>query len=1329
MPGTGPLTRSMDKQFEKLFAMMAEMKAGQEQMKAVQEEMKAGQEEMKAGQEEMREVEHKVQGKINEIERRLSELEDRPFSFSASREFMHPRPSIKSLTFDGQTSWTVFKTQFNVVSSSNGWTDFVKASQLVASLRGSAAEVLQGIPADKLTDLMTIEKALESRFGDSHLMQFYRTELKTRRQKPGESLQELAADVERFMSLAYAECPLDVRESLAAQYLVDAIKDEDTQHSTRLMDAKDLKSSLAYSMKYEAARSVSKTSRHVRSIETEDHMSRVRDDKFEFFFNRLEELLNSSVAGKKNTPRRNSNVTCWKCNKKGHVRREIYVADITDPCILGLDFLQKFNFTVDLEKNEIRTGGEEIPLFSASVQHSKSCSVLVKKRTIIPARLECLIQGIPEVPGQFRYAVTDFHSQVPQKGVLVAATLVDLEREAIPVRVLNLNNTPKILDKGAVIATCEPVVDIVARPQEFSEAQHLSSILESLEMLNEKQRREVRKLLKEFQNLFSTCDADVGHCNMTQHRINTGDHPPIKQYPRRLPLSRKEEADHLVKDMVDNGIIEESSGPWATPIVLVKKKDGSTRFCVDYRKLNEITKKDSYPLPRIDDALDALNGSQWFTTLDLKSGYWQVEIRPEDREKTAFTTGQGLWQFKVMPFGMPFTPATFERLMETVLRGLTSEACLVYLDDIIIVGRTFEEHLNNLRKVFQRLQKANLKLSPKKCRFFQKEVTYLGHVISAEGVKTDPGKIKAVVDWPRPETVHDVRSFLGLCTYYRRFVKNFSTIARPLHKLTEAKSNFNWTEECEKSFNSLKQALTSSPILTYPRTDKDFILDTDASNEGMGAVLSQNTGNEERVIAYFSKSLGKPERNYCVTRKELLAIVKSIEHFHHYLYGRKFLLRTDHASLRWLLNFKEPEGQIARWIQRLQEYDFEIQHRKGTSHGNADALSRRPCTQSCKHCKNAKKKFGMEIDISVKVLTTTSVDPWSSCEIQKAQLEDPNIKPILEKKLYSADRPSWQEIAPESPATKRYWALWDSLHLKDDVLYRRWESDNGSSCRWQLILPKSRIPEVLRETHDSASGGHFGVMKTLSKTQERFYWDRLRTDVENWCRECHACRARKGPKTRTKGRLQRYNVGAPFERMALDILVPFPVTTKGNRYVLVLMDYFTKWPEAIPIPDQEASTVAEELVRSWISCYGVPMIVHSDQGTNFNSALFTELCKLLGILKTRTTALHPESDGMVERFNRTILNNLSLFVSRNQADWDTHLPLFLLAYRSAEHEVAGLTPAEMLFGRTLRLPCDILFGRPSETPSSPIEYMKFWRHVWKAYMRLPESELNWPVNE
>ncbi|GBL99438.1 Transposon Ty3-I Gag-Pol polyprotein [Araneus ventricosus] len=533
-------------------------------MAAGQEEMRSGQERMEKGQEEMKGLIDEVKG---EVQRKIDEVEE--------------------------------KVQI----------------QLVASLRGSAAEVLQGIPANKFTDITTIEKALESRFGDSHLTQFYGTELKTRRQKTGESLQELDADVERLMSLAYAEFPLDVRESLAAQYFVDAIRDEDTQHSTRLMAAEDLKSSLAYSMTYEAARTVSKTSRHVRSIETEHHMSSEGDDKFELFFNRLEKLLNSSVAGKKNTPRRNSNVTCWKCNKKG-ARSEEVPDDYFEPGKLTYGCL----------------AGRRLPSLNKAPEEGPRVSSLSGKKLTLLRRIY-LRYPVFNVGG-YRYAVTDFPRHVSQKVILVAAALVNLEREAIPVRVLNLNNKPKMLDEGAVIATCEPVVDIVVHPQEFSGEQHRPSSLDNLEIFDEGQRTAVRKLLKEFQNLFSTCDDHVGRCNMKQHRINMGDHPPIKQYPRRLPLARKEEAYDLVKEMVGNGIIEESSGPWTSPIVLAKKKDGLTRFCVDYRKLNEIMKKDRYPLPRIDDRLDALNGSQLFTTLDLKTGYWQVEIRPEDREKT-----------------------------------------------------------------------------------------------------------------------------------------------------------------------------------------------------------------------------------------------------------------------------------------------------------------------------------------------------------------------------------------------------------------------------------------------------------------------------------------------------------------------------------------------------------------------------------------------------------------------------------------------------------------------------------------------------------------------
>lgn len=989
-----------------------------------------------------------------------------------------------------------------------------------------------------------------------------------------------------------------------------------------------------------------------------------------------------------------------------------YVADITDTCILGLDFLRKYNFSLDFKNNELHSISEDIALFGIKDSEAKSVHQIIAQNDItLPARTELLLPGYVAEDKSFRYGILEYpENHNSPKGVLVASTLADLSRTAIPVRVANVSDKAKVVKKGEVLATCTPVTCInrISNPLSTVSSENLTSELLQNAPLSNEERNAAELVIQEFQNVFSRSSSDVGRTSLRQHEIDTGDHPPIKQHPRRLPFAKQEEVATLLTEMQQNDIIEPSQSPWASPIVLVRKKDGSTRFCVDYRRLNDITKKDSYPLPRIDDTLDTLSGNQWFSTLDLKSGYWQVEIHPDHREKTAFTTGQGLWQFKVMPFGLCNAPATFERLMETVLKGLSYEACLVYLDDIIIVGRSFDEHLENLRKVLQKLKDVNLKLSPAKCKLFRHEVTYLGHVISAEGVRTDPEKVSAVKNWKCPNDVHQLRSFLGLCTYYRRFVKDFSYIARPLHRLTESKQKFLWTKDCEDAFNQLKEALTSAPILTYPQPDKQFILDTDASNESVGAVLSQEVDGQERVIAYWSKCLSKPERNYCVTRKELLAIIKAVEHFHHYVYGRKFLLRTDHASLAWLLNFKNPEGQIARWIERLQEYDIDIRHRKGSSHGNADALSRRPCAGNCQYCTRVEANYGLINPVIRQVASSASSDPdpWSDGEVRKDQLTDPDIKPIIDLKEASNATPTWQDISTYSPTTKQYWALWDSLHIRNGVLYRKFESDDGKTFRWQLLLPRSRVTDVLKELHSSPTGGHFGVMKTLQKVRERFYWSKARDDVEKWCRSCDACAARKGPKRRSRGKLRRYNVGAPFERIAFDILGPLPRSADGNRYLLVVMDYFTKWPEAYPIPDQEAPTVAEVMVQRWISRFGVPLQIHSDQGRNFTSAVINGLCELLGIDKTQTTPLHPQSDGMVERFNRTILNNLSLMVSRNQQDWDQKLPLFLLAYRSAVHETTGYSPSQMLFGHNLRLPCDLLFGRPPDAPSSPEEYVE-----------------------
>ena len=456
----------------------------------------------------------------------------------------------------------------------------------------------------------------------------------------------------------------------------------------------------------------------------------------------------------------------------------------------------------------------------------------------------------------------------------------------------------------------------------------------------------------------------------------------------------------------------------------MKKNDGGIRFCIDYRKLNDVTIKDSYPLPHIDDSIKALSGAKWFSTLDLKSGYWQVELDAKDKEKTVFSIGRGLWEFTVMPFGLANAPATFERLMEQVLAGLPLSTALVYLgvlvaseqvlaglplstafvylDDVLVAGRSFADPMANLKAVLQRFKQANLKLSPKKCFLFQREVRYLGHIISEHGIATDPEKTEVVRCWPIPTGTKQLRSFVGLCSYYCRFIVGFADVARPLYD--SMKGTFHWTPECDRAFQKLKHLLTEAPILGYPTVDDPFVVDTDASLVGVGAVLSQIQDDKENVISYFSHRLSKAESNYCVTRRELLAVIKALWKFHPYLYGRPFTLRTDYAALRWLLNFKCPDGQTARWLQELQQYIFTVEHRRGLKHNNADALSRRPCLRDdCKHCHRleAKEELQREEEHSEYFscrfvnLYEGEVRAWNQEELRAAQQGDLDLKPLL----------------------------------------------------------------------------------------------------------------------------------------------------------------------------------------------------------------------------------------------------------------------------------------------------------------------------------------------
>ncbi|BHF67614.1 hypothetical protein SprV_0301064100 [Sparganum proliferum] len=729
--------------------------------------------------------------------------------------------------------------------------------------------------------------------------------------------------------------------------------------------------------------------------------------------------------------------------------------------------------------------------------------------------------------------------------------------------------------------------------------------------------------------------------------------------------------------MLSRKIIRPFQSPWSSPIVLVKKKDGSMRLCIDYRKLNAVTKKDSFPLPRIDTTLDALAGNTMLSTLDLASGYWQVEVRPSDREKTAFAVPSGLYEFETMPFGLANAPSTFQRLMNQVLAQLIPTSCLVYMDDIIVLGKDFDSHLNNIRAVFSSLRQAGLTLKPSKCVFLKPRVKFLGHVVSAAGIETDDEKVTQIREWPTPADVTEVRSFLGLASYYRRFIKDYAQIAGPLHKLTQKDVKFKWTADCTNSFQTLKDKLCSTPILVFPDISNDagkFILDTDASDTAIGAVLSQQQPDgTERVIQYLSRSLTKAERRYCVTRKEMLALTHFVEECRPYLQYRPFVVRTDHSALTWLRNFKNPEGQVARWQEKLAEYDFECVFRPGRQHGNADALSRKP------HRPNGECPSCTDIVISAIALQSDQCLLWAA-----AQRDDPHICPIYDRKVSNARPLSKAELAGHSYETRCLHSLWDKLFIENGVLFYR---DNEQYPQ-RVVLPLSMVDDVVERMH--AELGHSGTHKTEWALRRRYYWPNQKTDIQNILRSCGHCLGFKSPGHSYRAPLQPIKTGYPNERVAVDLVGPIAPSARGNRFILVMVDCFTKMAEAVPLPDASAPTVARAIFNGWICRWGAPDQLHSDRGSSFESSVVHELCKVLKIKKTRTTAYHPQGNGQVERTNRTLINLLRAFVDRNSAStWDEALPACMLAYRSTVNATTQHTPFFLTCGREMQLPEDL----------------------------------------
>ena len=851
--------------------------------------------------------------------------------------------------------------------------------------------------------------------------------------------------------------------------------------------------------------------------------------------------------------------------------------------------------------------------------------------------------------------------------------------------------------------------------------------LSGLENWPEHLQTEAKEMLKRNAKVFSKTDMDMGRTNLVKHHIKLTDPVPFKEAYRRIPSQMYDEVKAHIQEMLNLGAIRPSNSPWASAIVLVRKKDGRLRFCIDLRRLNNRTVKDAYSLPKIESILDSLIGAQIFSTLDLKAGYWQVEMAEECKAYTAFTCGPlRFYECDTMPFGATNAPATFQRLMHDCLGDLNMNWCIVYLDDIIIFSDTKEEHLKRLEAVFQKLSAAGLKLKPSKCFFFREEIEYLGHVVSGKGIFTNPKKVEAVAEWPTPKTVYDVRSFLGFVGYYRRFIKDFSKIAKPIRevitglenqsKRTAKKTFVEWTEAADFAFEHLKKLCTSTPILAYPDYKLPFVLHTDSSSEGLDVVLYQKQEGKLRVIAYASRSVSKSESHYPAHKLEFLALRWAVcEKFHEYLYGSNtFEVYTDNNPLTYVLTSATLDACGQRWVAKLANYNFTIKYKCGLSNVEADALSRiswpevlvdneeldvdLDCMDT--HVVNtiltgsrSKSSLIESVSCSSKIIPPElSLDSNSSSNINwmKEQRADPNVT-VINKLIESGQLQKRKLHGKDSPEVKSLLRIRKSLKLVKDILYRKTYTDNSSSKKilWQLIVPKAYRSRALAGCHDDV--GHQGRMRTLSLLRERFFWPDMQSEAIQYVLKCTRCLRRKTHSHVAP--LQPIHVTQPLELVHMDYLSLEP--SKGNiENVLVITDYFTRYALAYPSKTQTAQATARILWDNFFCHYGFPEKFISDQDRNFESDLIKELCKIAGVKKLHTTPYHPQGNGQCERFNSTLCNMLGTLSEVEKSDWKSYLGCMTHAYNCTKHASTTYFPYYLMFGRHPRLPIDVKFGLP-----------------------------------
>ena len=771
---------------------------------------------------------------------------------------------------------------------------------------------------------------------------------------------------------------------------------------------------------------------------------------------------------------------------------------------------------------------------------------------------------------------------------------------------------------------------------------------------------QMHRLVEEYKEIFRV---RPGRTDLYEYHIRLLDDVPVRIPPRRSPVHLKDEIQTILQQLLDNGVIEHSRSPYVFPVVFVPKKSGGLRMTIDYRALNKKTVASATVLPHLDQVKEKMAGNSIFSVLDLNSGFFQIPLDPNDKEKTAFCPGPGfpIFQFTVLPQGITGGPSACTELMNRVYSGLPYT--FNFMDDSMVISKSKEEHLYHLRQCFERIKSAGLTLNGAKCQIAREEVQFLGTVFSKNGAVPSPSKITAIQSIKSLRTVKEVRQFLGLASQYRKYINHFADIAEPLNRLLDKGVEFIWDRRCQNALDELKSRLSSAPVLANPDITKPFDVFTDASDLAVAAVLQQ----EGKPIEFASRSLTTPERKYSVSEKECLAILYALKTFRHYLLGRHFTLYTDHCPLTFLQNQRnDSHGRLGRWSLMLQNYDFTIKYIKGTSNISADALSRL-------------------YDASSVSAASSRWSGISEDELKEAQFSDDNLSVVMAsvKNGCFPQNGRWK-----SAPLNHYSRIRGKLLLDDSgILCRRFNDVAGE--RYVPVIPSTLKQAIIKDAHIS-SGCHLGPEKLYHTLQLSCYWPGMSDDIINFCSSCLVCQKFKphGPKKVPLGSLP---IGKPWEFVATDIL-KVPVSSKGHQYILVFQDYFTKFLYAVPIADQTAETVTDEFKRL-CSVFGAPSVVHSDQGSCFESRLFSETLEVLGVKKSHTSAYNPKCNGMVERSNRSILQLLRCLCDE-VSDWEEKLPFAVMSFNSHVHASTGVTPSRLMFARDLSGGPRLLSCRP-----------------------------------